>query len=309
MLPEPRAHEPGHKALQLLATMSKSKPKGFDDLLPGEGPGSGAGSARRNRRERLASLESREVTAGHPDGPYGSGSDTFGRYSNFSNAAHMLCRLVRLSSGNTQSVDWQLGLRGGQKKHPEEGWRRYFTRKQASFDHIARNCTPDNEAYQSRIGTPFDHSFDRHQGAMKTATIRDTPISFERAKGCEGAQAGQWQHIFHSRPAATRLQLQHLTSLREMPGQHAGMQISDNRSDTCWVEMMGKKRWERCRPPDPLERHPQEGGDAKLHHLYYLKVRPEPDEDARAQRTSKTPRLAQEKARRQLNEERRGALK
>lgn len=122
-----------------------------------------------------------------------------------------------------------------------EGWRRYFTRKQASFDAIARNCTPENEAYKRRLGTPFDHSFDRNIGAIKCATIRDAPLSFERAKGCEGAQAGQWRHIFQAKPAATRPQLKHLTSLREMPGQHPGMTISDNRSDTCWVEMLGKK--------------------------------------------------------------------
>lgn len=61
--------------------------------------------------------------------------------------------------------------------------------------------------------------------------------------------------------------------------------------------MMGKKRWEQfrrdelrirggsvgdderseaqrifARPENPLERHPREGGDVKLHHLYYLKV-------------------------------------
>lgn len=27
--------------------------------------------------------------------------------------------------------DWQLNLRGGAGRKPEEGWRRYFTRKQA----------------------------------------------------------------------------------------------------------------------------------------------------------------------------------
>eukprot|EP00435_Cladocopium_sp_Y103_P061280 s945_g22.t4 len=202
-------------------------------------------------------------------------------------------QLVRLSSGSRpHTVDWQLNLRGGAGRKPEEGWRRYFTRKQASFDAIARNCTPENEAYKRRLGTPFDHSFDRNLGAIKCATIRDVPLSFERAKGCEGAQAGQWRHIFQAKPAATRPQLKHLTSLREMPGQHPGMTISDNRSDTCWVEMLGKKRWENCQPENPLERHPREGGDVKLHHLYYLKVRPEPDDEARTVRTTKTPRLA-----------------
>lgn len=118
---------------------------------------------------------------------------------------------------------------------------------EASFDAIARNCTPENEAYKRRLGTPFDHSFDRNIGAIKCATIRDAPLSFERAKGCEGAQAGQWRHIFQAKPAATRPQLKHLTSLREMPGQHPGMTISDNRSDTCWARKSlgaaSSRRW------------------------------------------------------------------
>eukprot|EP00435_Cladocopium_sp_Y103_P060341 s945_g22.t1 len=273
-----------------MATKRNAK-KTFDDLLPHADGGS---TSRPNTTNDSKSRRRREEDAGgHPEGPYGDGSDSFGNYNNFANAAHMLCRLVRLSSGSRpHTVDWQLNLRGGAGRKPEEGWRRYFTRKQASFDAIARNCTPENEAYKRRLGTPFDHSFDRNLGAIKCATIRDVPLSFERAKGCEGAQAGQWRHIFQAKPAATRPQLKHLTSLREMPGQHPGMTISDNRSDTCWVEMLGKKRWENCQPENPLERHPREGGDVKLHHLYYLKVRPEPDDEARTVRTTKTPRLA-----------------
>mmetsp|Transcript_22602 Transcript_22602/g.39700 ORF Transcript_22602/g.39700 Transcript_22602/m.39700 type:complete len:84 (+) Transcript_22602:2-253(+) len=81
------------------------------------------------------------------------------------------------------------------------------------------------------------------------------------------------------------------------------MKISDNRSDACWVEMMGKKRWQNCRPTNPLEQHPEEGGDPKMHHLYWLKVKPEPDEDARRVRKTRTPRLSAEERHRRKQAE------
>ncbi|CAE7486127.1 litaf, partial [Symbiodinium necroappetens] len=117
-----------------------------------------------------------------------AGSHTFGRYNNFANAAHMLCRLVRRTSGNPHAIDpwtdslcscaercqscvevlaedWQMNLRGGVGRKPEDGWRRYFSRKQASFDAIQRICNPNDEAYQSQLGTPVDNTFDRHKGS------------------------------------------------------------------------------------------------------------------------------------------------
>lgn len=111
-----------------MATKRNAK-KTFDDLLP---HADGGGTSRPNTTNDSKGRRRREDAGGHPEGPYGDGSDSFGNYNNFANAAHMLCRLVRLSSGSRpHTVDWQLNLRGGAGRKPEEGWRRYFTRKPA----------------------------------------------------------------------------------------------------------------------------------------------------------------------------------
>ncbi|CAE8713325.1 unnamed protein product [Polarella glacialis] len=295
----------------------KSRPSGgFDDLVPSKASGSrpssrasatgqlpkGRPSQKRNGAEaENAASDPKQKPVYVADGPFGNGSETFGRYQNMSNCAHMLSQLVRLSSGTSaHTVDWHLNLRGGAGRKPEEGWRRYFTRAQPSFDALKENCSPDNKAYQMMPSTPVDNKFDRNAGAIKIATIReDDGTNFHRAKGCEGSQAGQWQ--FLQKPGVTRAQLRHHTTLRESPGEAEGASINDNRSDACWVEMLGKKQWNGAgvrNYRDPLALPPCEGGDAKLHHLYYMKVQLENNESIRNTRLKKTPRRDAEACRR-----------
>lgn len=98
-----------------MATKRNAK-KTFDDLLP---HADGGGTSRPNTTNDSKGRRRREDAGGHPEGPYGDGSDSFGNYNNFANAAHMLCRLVRLSSGSRpHTVDWQLNLRGGAGRKP-----------------------------------------------------------------------------------------------------------------------------------------------------------------------------------------------
>eukprot|EP00931_Biecheleriopsis_adriatica_P055643 TRINITY_DN32947_c0_g1_i1.p1 TRINITY_DN32947_c0_g1~~TRINITY_DN32947_c0_g1_i1.p1 ORF type:complete len:316 (+),score=58.22 TRINITY_DN32947_c0_g1_i1:83-1030(+) len=291
-------------------TSQGSSLKDFDSLVPKDKPAADGAdradgktirgtlqgrldSLRRRRKENIREAKKSRPIAS--EGKYGEGSDTFGRYQNVSNAAHMLTHLVRLSSGRTHTVDWQLNLRGGTGRKPEEGWRRHFTKPQASFDVAQERCSKgatgkEAEAYQNQPGTPLDRSFDRNRGAIKTATQRDFPASFQRAPGCEGAQVGMWRHLL-AEPQVTRQTMEYATTLREQKkGEDAGVRINDNRSDTCWVEMMGKKDWESSRSNNPRAWHPAEGGDVRLHHLNYLKAEAVADEDARKQRTTKEPR-------------------
>mmetsp|Transcript_47960 Transcript_47960/g.104338 ORF Transcript_47960/g.104338 Transcript_47960/m.104338 type:complete len:326 (-) Transcript_47960:137-1114(-) len=227
----------------------------------------------------------------HPDGRYHSSTQTVGRYQNFGDTSHMLTGLARVSSSSAHGIDWQLNLRDGYHQKPDEKWRRHFTRQQPSFDVMQANCGPGNENYKKSKITPQDRRPDRRQGAISIESIRDDPISFHRLPGCEGAQAGLWEHLLSDRrygPKARR-QIQHESTMREMPGDPNGARITDNRNDGCIVEMLGKKRWVGHKSHEPLAARPPLG-DPRLHYLSQMRPLPEADEENRRLRKSKQPR-------------------
>jgi hypothetical protein len=223
------------------------------------------------------------------EGPYGQDSETCGRYQNVAGCVHMLSGLVRLSSGNTRTVDWQLGLRGDSGRKPDAAWRRYFTRTQPSFDATREICDPNDEEFRTSFNTPVDRRADRCRGGIMTATLREFPVAFDRYPGCEGAQAGQWAHLLRDGRYGkqSRAQMSYQTTLRaKTPGDDSGG-ITDQRSDGCIVEMMGKKKWNNSRSWKPMARPPNRGGDVRLHHLSVMKVEPEVDDEVREMRTTK----------------------
>eukprot|EP00933_Yihiella_yeosuensis_P013019 TRINITY_DN12263_c2_g1_i1.p1 TRINITY_DN12263_c2_g1~~TRINITY_DN12263_c2_g1_i1.p1 ORF type:complete len:334 (+),score=37.93 TRINITY_DN12263_c2_g1_i1:73-1002(+) len=279
--------------------LGKIPGRGSIDLTPIKESAKKAGRGGTEKAPTPRKQIKKEAVSQSADGPYGNDSSTFGRYQNVANCVHMLVRQVRVSSGATHTVDWQMNLRGGIGRRPEEGWRRYFSKKQPTFDAIQEVCSPTNEAYQKRANTPDCCSFDRSKGGIKIATIRDTPASFHRSSGCEGSQGGIWRHMKQGepgRPAADRNTVQHQSSLRVQKGYEGQPNnISDSRNDACVVEMLGKKTWNDSRARDPLAHPPSEGGDAKLYQLHFLKVESQPDEGNRKLRMSKTPRRDEKK--------------
>lgn len=245
---------------------------------------SGDGTVRRYRTDAPAA-------SGQPEGPYGASSESFGRYQNVANCAHMLTKLVRLSSG-PQAVDWQLNLRGGVGRKPEDGWRRYFQRPASSFDVRRDKGGAASETYRSSSVTPEERKPDRHRGAVKVAGLREDPINLQREAGCEGTEVGQWLHLLRDTSSGTkaRSQLIFETTLRELPGDDSGTRITDNRTNGCIVEMLGKKKWHDAGSHEPLRLHPAKGGDIKLHHLNFLRPELERDEENRALRMARHPR-------------------
>lgn len=248
--------------------------------------------------------EAREVkrdplVAEHHDGPYRGHNDTVGKYQNFAETQHMCRGLVRVSSGGAAEIDFQLNLRSGQHtkvddKWPVEPghWRRYFTRPQQSFDMMKDNCSLLNEAYKTSGITPQDRRIDRRSGALPIEQIRADPMSFRRNAGCEGSQVGLWEHLITDRRHGhkARRQLAHETTMRlGNPKDPSGGKITDNRTDSCIVEMLGKKKWSGGVSHEPLAARPPVG-DPKLHHLSRMRILPERDEEDRKRRMTKQPR-------------------
>lgn len=269
-------------------------------VIPGDEAGrqdqAAAGHAPRKRPKRLQQNKYAQGTVSeaknaHPDGPYLHATETGGKYQNVATCVHMLNRLVRLSSSGVHTVDWQLSLRGNDHTKPNGRWRRHFSKPAQTFDALRESRKDEvyREQYEKLPGTPDYCRADR----FATPLIRDDQPNFKRAKGCEGTHAGQWLHLLQDRQRGTknRSQLHHETSLREKPGDPHGARISDNRCEGCIVEMLGKKNWSGTINADPstLAVRPPEG-DVRLHHLRYLKVEPEPDEDNWKLRVGKTPR-------------------
>lgn len=228
---------------------------------------------------------------GHEEGPYHPAKTTVEKYQNFANTAHMLQGLTRVSSGTSDSINWQLNLRDGYHQQPDFKWRRYFTRSQASFDMTKENCSLLNESYQKSHVTPQDRRPDRNSGAVPCANLRADPLSFRRWPGCEGTDVGAWRHLIEDRQRGhkSKRQLAHETTLREEPGDQSGARVCDNRSSGCIVEMLGKKRWVGARSHDALAARPPIG-DPRLHYLSTHKIIPEEDEENRVKRMNKQPR-------------------
>lgn len=227
------------------------------------------------------------------EGPYHTNTETVERYQNTGNTQHMLEKLVRVSSGDAPSIDWQLNLRGGLHQKPDVQWRRYFTRSHKSFDMAAENCARDNPEYQKSHITPQDRRFDPNTGAISIGTIRKDPISFKRWPGCEGTHVGNWRHLIEDRQRGhkSKRQLEWETTLREdsFGPDPRGSKVRDNRSDGCITEMLGKKKWHHAGTHDPLSAPPPVG-DPKLHFLSTQHMIPEPDEDDRERRKRKCSR-------------------
>eukprot|EP00929_Paragymnodinium_shiwhaense_P028913 TRINITY_DN16684_c0_g1_i1.p1 TRINITY_DN16684_c0_g1~~TRINITY_DN16684_c0_g1_i1.p1 ORF type:complete len:266 (+),score=20.22 TRINITY_DN16684_c0_g1_i1:100-897(+) len=212
------------------------------------------------------------------DGPYHSSTRTVGRYKNVAACANMLGRLARLSSGAAHTVDWQLNLRGSDYHTEDSQWRRYFQRPAQSFDNIKERQADQSlkQKYESSPTTPRDPALDRHSGALPAACRRDTPGDFERYPGCEGAQVGQWSHLLTEKEVHRDV-VRSQTTLRDHHRKKQGfLSLGDNRSDACWVEMMGKKKWFGGKSREPLAQPPPIG-DPKLYHRSVLYVQGEPD--------------------------------
>lgn len=263
----------------------------------------------------LAEARKRDALAPeHPEGEYLADNEAIGRknnrtqYQNLGNTAHMVHGLVRVSSGSANNIDWQLNLRGG--LHQAEfntSWKRHYARPQQSFDMMKENCAADNDAYQKSNITPQDRRMDRSATSINIATIRDDPISFRRWAGCEGTQVGQWRHLIEdtSRGYKSRRALQHETTYREKTGDSHGARVTDNRSEGCIVEMLGKKQWTQAKHHDPLcAKLPH--GDPKLYHMTNLRILGVQDEPNRAKRIARHPRTDNDIPEFE-NKERRGA--
>lgn len=271
-------------SLQLRQPRSKLKLQGKLEATSASMPNLHTGDLRDGQqREPLA--------AEHPSGAYHDETETMGRYQNLGNTGHML-QGSRRTSGAAHSIDWQLNLRDGlHRAEFATKWRRHYARPQQSFDMMKENCGPDNAEYQRSHITPQDRRIDRRSGALPIETIQDDPISFHRWAGCEGTHVGQWKHLIedHSRGRKTRRAIQAETTLRGNSQDPNGARITDNRSDGCIIEMLGKKRWTGAQSHEPLAtRFPH--GDAKLYHLSNLRLLPETDEENRQLRMSKQPR-------------------
>lgn len=226
-------------------------------------------------------------------GPYHTETDTMEKYQNHANSSHMCSRLTRVSSGDAQSIDWQLNLRGGMHKQPDALWRRYFTTSQVSFDRARENCARDNEAYQKNKVTPIDRRPDLEANAIHAESLRKDDILFKRWPGAEGTTASQWRHLVtdHKHGYKTRGAIRWETTLREDPNDDYGARVQDSRSEGCWVEMLGKKKWHFSENNGDTLSRPVPQGDPRLNYLTTHDIITEdsqPDMDKRRRKQKRT---------------------
>lgn len=232
----------------------KKEPVKDFSVIPGDASGSGQGRAgsRKNRGKTKYDFDDVEMD---PSEPYVNWADK----------------------------TWHMNLRTKDVHKPSNGWRRHFTRPFQSFDHLKSNLADaaTAEAYKTSESTPRACKWlpDRQKGPWGGIFLRDDEVNFTRSKGCEGAQAGLWLHLYNARQE--RSHLAHATCLREAKGDTHGARVTDNRNDGCIIEMLGKKTWSRAT---------RKSADLKLQQLHYLKPGLYPDEENRLLRVSKTPR-------------------
>lgn len=202
-------------------------------------------------------------------GNYHEETGTMEKYQNVANTSHMCNRLMRVSSGDAQSIDWQLNLRGGLHQQPDALWRRHFTKSQVSFDRTKENCARDNEAYQKFKVTPLDRRPDLEANAIHAESLRKDDILFKRWPGAEGTNAGTWRHLVtdHKHGYKSRGALRWETTLREDPNDTYGARIQDSRSDGCITEMLGKKKWHFAENNKDFLSRPVPEGDPKLNYI------------------------------------------
>lgn len=157
--------------------------------------------------------------------------------------------VARSRSLPDRSIDYRYSLRRGadQLTRANEAWCAYFTRPSESFDMMAEL---NEESQQSQTITNIPRvrpelRLERRKGALSIAMRRDpkeAPINFRRTPGCEGAQTGQWLHLLRDRRGGdrSRSEMAFATTLRELSSPDG---LDDQRSDSCLVEMLGKKKW------------------------------------------------------------------
>jgi hypothetical protein len=232
----------------------------------------------------------------HGDGPYHCERETVGAYQNFAHTVHLFQNNGPRASGSGSSahcLDWHMNLRNG--LHEEEFkktlWKRHCTKPHQSFDMMNEYCSRTSSEYLKAHTTPLNRRPDRASSALPTVTIRDDKISLKRWEGCEGTNVGQWRHLVEdrSRGAKTRKAIQAEVTMRKGRPTEKFHAITDNRSDACLVEMLGKKRWHGAVSHDPLGRRPPEG-DPKLHYFSNMVALSEDIPEYREMRKSKHPR-------------------
>lgn len=222
-------------------------------------------------KDQAEARQREPLTSKPAEGPYQTDTETVGRYQNLGNTAH----LVRACSQGT--LDWQLNLRDG--LHRSTG----------------RQQNAGNESHTPAQITPQDRRLDRRTSGLFSVPIRDEPMIWRRS--CEGLNLGQWGHLVADSRYGnkSRLQLQQETTLRDCPSDTRHARITDNRSDACIVEMMGKKKWHNATHHDPLaQRGPL--GDPKLYHVRNLRTLPEEDETNRQLRIRRHTRIDAEQS-------------
>lgn len=84
---------------------------------------------------------------------------------------------MRVSSGNTENMNWTLHLRGGLQNKPDKQWKRYFSRPHKSFDQAKETLKSDGyRDMNTSVRLEANQKFERNQNALPIETIRDQPI-------------------------------------------------------------------------------------------------------------------------------------
>lgn len=232
----------------------------------------------------------------HADGPYHNERPTLGYYQNFAHTTHLFQNNGARASGSGSSahcLDWHLNLRNG--LHVEETkecrWKKHCFKPHQSFDMMNTYCSRDAYDYKNSHTTPLNRRYDRSNTALPMMTIRDDKISFKRWEGCEGSNANTWRHLIEdtSRGRKTRGAIKAEVTMRKGRVSDKFHPITDNRSEACLVEMLGKKKWHDVLSADPLGRRPPDG-DPKLHYLSNMRAVAEDIPEYREMRKAKHPR-------------------
>ena len=101
--------------------------------------------------------------------------------------------------------------------------------------------------YGNQNVSPPATKWERNQTSLPIATIRDIPLQQVRWPGCEGTALNTWEHMVADKVHGhkSRNNIRWEVTLREHKGylENLGSRISDNRSEGCVTEMLGKKKW------------------------------------------------------------------
>jgi len=231
-------------------------------------------------------------TKDNEEGVYHSHTQTMEKYQNYANTRQMCERILRVSSGDAPTIDWQCNLRDGYHQKPDALWKRYFTGTAVSFDRLNENCVKAGETYRQNYTTPIDRVPDLEANAIHAESLRKDEILFKRWPGCEGSNAGCWRHMVndHKHGYKTRGALRWETTLREDPADDYGARIQDSRSEGCLIEMLGKKKWNFANNHHDALSAAVPKGDTRLNYLQYMEPKTEVDEPNKSVRQKKTRR-------------------